>query len=164
MRRRLVNSALTFLITAFVLVFVAHLILARSQTKKRDDSLAYKLASGPYTVETIDTSIHDAKRNKDLPIRILTPKSGGPFPVIVFSHGAGGSGKNYFGLTGFWASHGYAVIQPTHSDSLSLRRENGEPMPAGPRELVEEYRFNYDDWINRVRDIDLVTDSLNELE
>jgi predicted dienelactone hydrolase len=75
------------------------LIRTRAQTTKlRLDQAAYKLADGPYTVETVDQTIHDAKRNKDLPIRILIPRSGGPFPVIVFSHGAGGSGQNYFPL------------------------------------------------------------------
>ena len=136
----------------------------RAQTAKRDPQLAYKLASGPYAIETIDRTIHDPKRNKDLPIRILVPRTGGPFPVVIFSHGAGGSGQNYQALTQHWAAHGYVVIQPTHNDSLALRREKGEPLPDGPRELVEEYRFNYDDWINRVRDITLVMDSLTDLE
>src|SRR5258707_2899102 len=135
----------------------------RAQTTTSTDQ-AYNLADGPYAVETIDHTIHDAKRNKDLPVRFLIPKSVGPFPVIVFSHGAGGSGQNYFPLTGFWATHGYVVIQPTHNDSIALRKEKGEQVPASPRELVDEYRFNTDDWINRVRDITLIMDSLNDLE
>jgi predicted dienelactone hydrolase len=136
----------------------------RAQTKTPADQAAYKLADGPYAVETIDHTIHDAKRNKDLPVRFLIPKSVGPFPVIVFSHGAGGSGQNYFPLTGFWATHGYVVIQPTHNDSITLRKEKGEQLPASPRELVDEYRFNTDDWINRVRDITLIMDSFSDLE
>jgi predicted dienelactone hydrolase len=158
------KAILTVFVTALALIFVVHLIRAHAQTNKHDAALAYKLADGPYATETIDQTLHDAKRNKDLPIRIVVPKSGGPFPVIVFSHGAGGSGQNYFGLTGFWASHGYVVIQPTHNDSVALRREQGEPLPSGPRELVEEYLFNYQDWIDRVRDVTLVMDSLVELE
>ena len=143
---------------------VAFLIRTRAQTKTPPAQAAYKLADGPYAVETIDHTIHDAKRNKDLPVRFLIPKFGGPFPVIVFSHGAGGSGQNYFPLTGFWATHGYVVIQPTHNDSIALRKEKGEQVPASPRELVDEYRFNTDDWINRVRDITLIMDSLSDLE
>jgi len=158
------KSVLAIVITMLALGFVLHLVRGHAQTGKRDPSLAYKLADGPFAVETIDQTLHDANRNKDLPIRIAVPKTGGPFPVIVFSHGAGGSGQNYFGLTGFWASHGYVVIQPTHNDSLALRRENGEPLPSGPRQLVEEYLFNSEDWIERVRDITLVMDSLGDLE
>ncbi len=152
-------------VAAFISIcVVAFLIRTRAQTKAPPAQAAYKLADGPYVVETIDQTIHDAKRNKDLRVRFLIPKSGGPFPVIVFSHGAGGSGQNYFPLTGFWATHGYVVIQPTHSDSIALRREKGEQVPASPRELVNEYRFNTDDWINRVRDLTLIMDSLNDLE
>lgn len=157
------RTGLTILVIASAFA-VARFNRTRSQTAKPDAALAYKLADGSFAVETIDTTIHDAQRNKDLPIRILVPKSGSRFPLIVFSHGAGGSGKNYFDLTGFWASHGYVVIQPTHHDSLSLRREKGEPLPANARELVEEYRFNYSDWVNRVRDLTLVMDSLDKLE
>jgi predicted dienelactone hydrolase len=61
----------------------------------------------------------------------------GQFPVIVFSHGAGGSGQNYFPLTHYWATHGYVIIQPTHNDSIALRRERGDAVPGNPRELVE---------------------------
>src|SRR5713101_2146455 len=152
------------LISAFFFCLCAIRLKTRAQTKLRPDQAAYKLADGPYAVETIDQTIHDAKRNKDLPVRFLIPKSAGPFPVIVFSHGAGGSGQNYFPLTGFWATHGYVVIQPTHNDSIALRKEKGEQVPASPRELVDEYRFNSDDWINRVRDITLIMDSLSDLE
>src|SRR5712692_8539010 len=92
---------------ALALAVFAFLIRTRAQRSSRSHQAAYKLADGPYSVETIDQTIHDAKRNKDLPVRFLIPKSAGPFPVIIFSHGAGGSGQNYFPLTGFWATHGY---------------------------------------------------------
>jgi predicted dienelactone hydrolase len=146
---------------------IAIQIKTRAQPKASPTALnadPYKLADGPYNVATVDQIIHDTKRNKDLPVRILFSTTGGPFPVIVFSHGAGGSGQNYFPLTGFWATHGYVIIQPTHNDSITPRREKGEAVPASPRELIDEYRFNYEDWGNRVRDITLVLDSLGYLE
>lgn len=151
----LLSAALPICVVAF---------RSRAQTKALPAPAAYKLADGPYAIETIDQAIHDAKRGKDLPVRFLIPKSAGPFPVIIFSHGAGGSGQNYFSLTGYWATHGYVVIQPTHDDSIALRKEKGEPVPASPRELVDEYRFNTDDWTNRVRDVTLIMDSLADLE
>ena len=163
--RPILSFLLTLISTALTLAFFMFLIRTRAQNPKaHSDQAVYKLADGPFAVTTIDETIHDLKRNQDLPVRFLIPKSAGPFPVIVFSHGAGGSGKNYFGLTAFWATHGYVVIQPTHNDSVALRKEKGEPVPGSLRELVEEYRFNTDDWINRVRDITLVLDSLNDLE
>lgn len=162
--RRILSLLLTFITTALTLSLVVILIRTGAQTKALPAQAAYKLTDGPYAIETIDQTIHDAKRSKDLRVRFLIPKSGGPFPVIIFSHGAGGSGQNYFPLTGYWATHGYVVIQPTHNDSIALRKEKGEPVPASPRELVDEYRFNTDDWINRVRDVTLIMDSIGDLE
>jgi predicted dienelactone hydrolase len=145
-------------------VAVVALMRTRAQTRTAGAAgTAYKLSDGPYSVDTFDRSLHDAARRKELPIRILAPQRGGPFPVIVFSHGAGGSGQNYFPLTEFWASHGYVIIQPTHRDSIALQRQNGETTPTSPRELIDEYRFNYEDWGNRCRDIFLVIDSLGDL-
>src|SRR5262245_46918034 len=139
-------------------------IRAHASHLPADPTLAYKLNNGPFAVETIDQTLHDQRRNKDLPVRVLVPRAGGPFPVIVFSHGAGGSGQNYFPLTGYWATHGYVVIQPTHNDSIALRRQKGESLPSGPRDLIDEYRFNSDDWGNRALDISLALDSLKDLE
>jgi predicted dienelactone hydrolase len=52
----------------------------------------YQLASGPHAVtEVSDIVLHDAKRNKDLHLRVFYPNEPGNYPVIVFSHGAGGS-------------------------------------------------------------------------
>ena len=152
---------------AFLIVLLTTIVIlarTRAQTKAPSAASAYKLANGPFAVETIDQVIQDAKRNKDLRVRVLSPKAGGPFPVIIFSHGAGGSGQNYFPLTGFWATHGYVVLQPTHDDSIALRREKGEQIPTSPRELIDEYRLDYEDWGNRARDISLVIDSLIDLE
>src|SRR3989442_6797784 len=162
------NFLFTLVSAVVLLALVGLLIRSRAQsTQSSKTNLAtgaYKLDDGPHAVDTVDQVIHDAKRNKDLKVRILIPKAGGPFPVIVFSHGAGGSGQNYFPLTGFWVTHGYVVIQPTHNDSVALRREKGELIPSGQRELIDEYRFNSDDWANRARDISLVIDSLLDLE
>ncbi len=158
---------LSLLLAVSATVAILVLIRGRVQhagTARGPDDLAYKLADGTYTIDTLDQTLHDPKRNKDLPVRILVPTSGGPFPVIVFSHGAGGSGQNYFPLTHHWATHGYVVIQPTHNDSTTLRRERGKELPTNPRELAEDYRNNPDDWINRVKDITLVIDSLGDLQ
>jgi predicted dienelactone hydrolase len=163
-RHRLFSVVATGIGCVLLLGLVVMLVRTRAAHSRTRMGSAYKLADGPYQIETIDHTLHDQKRNKDLPIRIIIPKSGGSFPLIIFSHGAGGSGRNYFGLSGFWATNGYVVIQPTHNDSIALRREKGEALPSGPRELVEEYRFNYEDWINRVADVTLIMDSLSSLQ
>lgn len=119
---------------------------------------------GPYQVEAIEKLIlHDQKRNKDLAVSISFPRTGGPFPLIVFSHGAGGSGTNYFPLTRFWVTHGYVVIQPTHADSIILRREQGERVSI-LNILDDQMLTDPRAWENRTRDISFVLDSIAEIE
>ncbi|MEM7435285.1 MAG: hypothetical protein AAF436_09055 [Myxococcota bacterium] len=39
---------------------------------------------------------------------------GGPFPVVVYSHGAGGEAQHAYPYAEFLASHGFVVISPEH--------------------------------------------------
>src|SRR6266545_1952501 len=79
-------------------------------------------ATGPFEVKVADETLHDSTRNKDVPVRVYFPESraGAPaphdarFPIIVFSHGAGGSGNSYQNWGRHWASYGYVSIHPTH--------------------------------------------------
>lgn len=109
------------------------------------------------------TVLHDAKRNKDLPLTLHVPDAPGPHPLIVFSHGAGGSGANYNGITTRWASRGYLVIAPTHADSTSLLPPN-ERRGVRAGELVRDVLTDPDGWANRARDVTFILDSLDELE
>lgn len=59
-----------------------------------------------------------------VPLRVRVPTHPtAPCPVIIFSHGLGGSREGYWLLTEEWASAGYAVIQPTHigSDTATFK-------------------------------------------
>lgn len=56
-------------------------------------------------------------------------KTGGSYPVILFSRGFGGN-KDAFGPIGqHWASHGCVVIHPTHADGVG--RREAEPLQGG---------------------------------
>ena len=60
-----------------------------------------------------------------LRVRLPTVPTG-PCPVIIFSHGLGGSREGYWLLTEEWASAGFAVIQPSHPGSdTAMMREAG---------------------------------------
>jgi len=119
---------------------------------------------GPHDIAARpDLVIEDGARDKHLSIRVTWPEGEGPFPLIVWSHGYLGSKDAYQPLVEHWASHGYVVIQPTHSDSLSL-------LPRRDRwaKLREPFTFTGDgglsDWRNRPRDIVLILDSLDWIE
>src|SRR5260370_8425135 len=131
-----------FAVGLFILVSTAVFCLGaiririRAQTKSTSDQEAYKLADGSYAVETIDQTLHDPKRDKDLRVRVLFPKANGPFPVIVFSHGAGGSGQDYFPLTPFSAPQGYLVVQPPHTPPITTQHVRTNLLPNSPPSLT----------------------------
>jgi predicted dienelactone hydrolase len=105
---------------------------------------------GRYDIASIEELIlHDRDRGKDLRIWINYPIGDGPFPVVVFSHGAWASRGHYQPLTQFWASHGYVTIQPSHSDSRDL---GGSPD-----------RRAFRDWPSRPADVSFILDSLAAL-
>src|SRR5271168_375222 len=124
----------------------------------------YKLKPGPYKViEVNDIVLRDSRRNKDLHLRVFYPETAGRYPLIVFSHGAGGSQNCCEELTQHWASYGYVTIQPTHEDSALQRRDAGEEnvrFQQAVRDALKQPAL----WESRPRDISFVLDSLGELE
>jgi predicted dienelactone hydrolase len=73
-------------------------------------------------IETLDMTIPDASRQREIPIRCYLPSSqadakGAPYPVLLFSHGLGGSraGSAYLGK--HWASRGYVAVFLQHPGS-----------------------------------------------
>ena len=129
----------------------------------------YTPAAGPLKViDSGVTKLHDAARDKDLPIRVRYPAAddehAGPYPLVVFSHGAGGSCDAFGSLSDSLASNGYVVIHPTHSDSLSLlskdeRRTEGRDLLRNPRGIVKKV-----DLPDRVADVKFILDSLDDIE
>ena len=63
----------------------------------------------------------DAARDRAVPVRLYMPDviaaSKAPVPLIVFSHGLGGSRNGYQYLGRFWASQGYASLHVQHIGS-----------------------------------------------
>jgi predicted dienelactone hydrolase len=124
----------------------------------------YNLAPGPHRVtEVSDLVLHDANRNKDVHVRVFFPAESGKYPVIVFSHGAGGSQTCCDSLTRHWASYGYVTIQPTHDDSALLRRNAGKE-DVRFMEAVRDALKKPALWQSRPEDISFVIDSFTALE
>lgn len=69
-------------------------------------------------VEVVRYTWHDDARNRDVPVKIYYPAKGsGPFPVILFSHGLGGTRENYEYLGQYWAGCGYVSVHLQHLGS-----------------------------------------------
>ena len=71
-----------------------------------------------FTVQEFDWQ--DGSRNRAVPVRLYWPAAASasrPVPMIVFSHGIGGSRRGYSYLGQFWASQGYASLHLQHVGS-----------------------------------------------
>ncbi len=119
----------------------------------------YKLAPGPWAVGVIDRLVlKDNNRHKSVEVTVRYPRIKGnraraAWPLIVFSHGAGGSRAAFPELTTHWASHGYVVIVPTHADA--------SPPPG--RHQAPRRAFDVDQ-LDRLADVVFVVDSLDQIE
>jgi len=137
---------MNYLATAFAISLLLNFPCLGKSTNK-----LYKSVPGRFHIKTVKTFVlHDAKRDKDLPLRITCPDSGSGFPVIIWSHGALGDKDGYQPLIRHWASHGYVCIQPTHEDSRKL---------LGWGALFNRKKI-WRKWSTRPPDISLIIDSL----
>jgi len=105
------------------------------------------------TIKAVET-LHVNGPGDGFDVRVTYPVGAGPFPVVVWSHGLGGSKDAYQPLATYWAERGYIVIQPTHADSL--QKQSGgfsrEKLLAGTK-----------NWSERPRQISAVLDDLPNL-
>ncbi|MEV6772429.1 chlorophyllase [Nocardia sp. NPDC051030] len=95
-------------------------------------------------------------RGVDLRVRVSAPVTGDELPIILLSHGLGHSNhlsslNGYAPLVNFWAAHGFAVIQPTHLDSMTLIRN-----PVDPQGIPA--------WRSRAEDMTRILDQLDAIE
>ncbi len=95
-------------------------------------------------------------RLTSMEMRVVAPATGDALPVLLFSHGHGGSNflssmRGYGPLVDFYAAHGFAVIAPTHQNSKTLALDPNSP--EGPL-------F----WRSRAQDMHFVLNHLDDIE
>jgi dienelactone hydrolase len=74
-------------------------------------------AAGP---RVLDFDWHDAARGRAVPVRLHLPALAGPrrpVPLVVFSHGIGGTRQGYSYLGRHWAQQGFASLHLQHVGS-----------------------------------------------
>jgi predicted dienelactone hydrolase len=91
-----------------------------------------------------EVRLRDPQRNKELLMHVLHPKTDGKFPVILFSHYAGGSSKEYDRLAAHWAGHGFVCLLPNHADSPAVGGQRGPQALQGWRDRAADLRFLLD--------------------
>ncbi len=112
----------------------------------------------PAATAVHDETWRDAARNRDIPLRLRSPGSPGPWPLIVYSHGLGGSreGADVWGEA--WREAGFAVLHMQHpgSDTEVIRSGGlrGLRAAANGQQLIAraaDVRFVLDEAMRRQR-------------
>ncbi|MCE9620657.1 MAG: alpha/beta fold hydrolase [Planctomycetes bacterium] len=120
-----------------------------------------------YKVSPVATlNLKDEKRSKSLEITVIAPaepldanaKIPPPYPLVVFSHGMGGSDEAFPLLAEYLAARGFVVIRPTHADSAKYMKDPKE-LVKNPRAVVKTV-----DLRGRVQDLVFILDSLDTIE
>lgn len=108
-------------------------------------------------VTSIDRTVHDTKRQRDIPVRIYLPAASAPVPVILFSHGLGGSRENNPYLGRHWAARGYVAVFLQHpgSDAQVWQDE-----PAAERMAALRKAASLENFRLRSGDVSAVLDEL----
>lgn len=105
----------------------------------------------------------DAKRSREIPYKIYAPANPtGRLPVIIFSHGLGGSREGYSYLGSFWASNGFVSIHIQHEGS-----DDGvwRDAPAAERmKAMQTSAVKLQNAIDRPRDVSFAIDQLAKLD
>jgi len=152
------------------LVAVASLVTFAGTTPRADEASGYApLATPGEVAETIprviDFDVFDHDRNRTIPIRVHLPgESPAPSdrvrscPVVLFSHGLGGSREGSQYLATHWAQRGYVSVWLQHpgSDTAVWQNETPGRRLAAMRDAASVANLHL-----RVRDVPAV---LNQLE
>jgi len=118
--------------------------------------------AGPEAIEIVEATWHDAGRQRDLALRLYRPKAparDSSRPLIVFSHGLGGSNRAGELWGAHWASHGFVSLHLQHpgSDTGLLREARSGQMR--PREALGR-GANAQQFQARLDDVRFVLDEL----
>jgi dienelactone hydrolase len=107
--------------------------------------------------KTVEFTASEPKTKREIPLLVYLPENSAPAPLILFSHGLGGSryGGSYLG--NHWSQHGYIVVHMQHVGSDNSLWENKNKL-AGYMSLKRG--ANGSNFEKRVRDVHAVIDQL----
>lgn len=132
------------------------LLLASAAAHGADyDPLA---VSPEFTPQVVDLTVKDGRRHRDIPVRVYLPQAIQAAPVVLFSHGLGGSRKGSSYLGRHWAARGYVVVFLQHPGS-----DTGVWKDEEPRRRMQAIReaASAQNYLLRVKDVPAVLDQLD---
>jgi predicted dienelactone hydrolase len=151
--KRIVATLFVALIAASCCRSVSSLVDPRLRIAPESNAPAYEPPLAVTIVESTETW-RDAKRQRDVPVRIYKPAaSTGRLPIVIFSHGIGEDRDSYAYLGREWARRGFMAVHITHAGTDKTVLKHG---------YLELYRATKvrENWINRPLDVTFVLDQL----
>lgn len=108
--------------------------------------------------QPVSTSMLDSKRNREIPLLIFLPENAAPAPVILFSHGLGGTYSTAVYLGEHWSARGYVVVSMQHpgSDGNILTG-----VPPSQILSVMQAAASAENLVARIGDVSAVIDGLH---
>ena len=139
---------------AVLLPLMMMLLIGPAHAASSYDPLAGTDGAEP---RTLDRIVRDPERDREIPIRIYLPETDQPAPVVLFSHGLGGSRRGCGYLGEQWAARGYVAVFLQHpgSDESVWKDEPPRRRMKAMREAASLKNF-----LRRVRDVPAVLDRL----
>jgi predicted dienelactone hydrolase len=108
-------------------------------------------------IEVIELTVSDTDRDREIPIRVYLPGTREPVPVVLFSHGLGGSRSGSAYLGRHWAGRGYVAVFLQHPGS-----DDGvwKDVPPTQRMAALKAAAGLENFRLRVGDVAAVLDAL----
>ena len=109
--------------------------------------------------ETLDLTVRDEQRQRDIPVRIYRCGESQTAPVILFSHGLGGSRAGSAFLGEHWAARGYVAVFLQHPGSDTSVWKDKRPLE---RMAAMKEAANAQNFLLRAQDVTAVLDQLEK--
>jgi predicted dienelactone hydrolase len=141
----------------FILLLFALLAFAATRCIADDATYDPLKISAAHLSEPLDLTVSDKSRAREIPIRIYLPASQSPAPVVLFSHGLGGTrnGNVYCGK--HWSARGYVAVFLQHPGSDDSVWKN---KPFGQRMADLRKAADLENFLLRTKDVPSVLDQL----
>lgn len=105
----------------------------------------------------------DARHNRKISYKVYCPTETGkgPFPVIIWSHGLGGSRDGAGFISRFISSHGYIIVHTQHPGTDSSLWEG---KPGHPWDVIRATHIPRSATLQRLKDVPFVLSKLSTLD
>jgi predicted dienelactone hydrolase len=113
--------------------------------------------SGQISTAPLDVIVRDEARAREIPLRVYLPAKKLAAPVVLFSHGLGGTREGSAFLGRQWAARGYVAVFLQHSGSDDSVLKN---KPVAKRMDAMRQAIGLENFLLRVKDVSATLDQL----